>query len=132
MRRSNLASSARVPPAGRKLLPLNHRALPASGRIEATYTDSALQRGPTHCVAGASVWQYVITDGGLNPDVVLVGIGVELAFELIAAAALLQKDVPVLRVRASWRSSLARRTSTTTGTQPPLRAAGHGAHADRG
>ncbi|KAH8111230.1 phosphoketolase [Phellopilus nigrolimitatus] len=52
-----------------------------------------------HCVAGASVWKFASTDGGLKPDVVLVGIGVELTFEVIAAAALLRKEVPALRMR---------------------------------
>jgi xylulose-5-phosphate/fructose-6-phosphate phosphoketolase len=35
----------------------------------------------------------------VDPDVVLVGIGVELTFEVIAAAALLRQLVPALRVR---------------------------------
>ncbi|KAH6913199.1 phosphoketolase [Coprinopsis sp. MPI-PUGE-AT-0042] len=52
-----------------------------------------------HCIAGASVWKFASVDEGLHPDVVLVGIGVELTFEVIAAAALLRKHVPDLRVR---------------------------------
>ncbi|KAI0822473.1 phosphoketolase [Trametes gibbosa] len=52
-----------------------------------------------HCVAGASIWKFASTDGGLTPDVVLVGIGVEMTFEVIAAAALLRVRVPALRVR---------------------------------
>jgi len=52
-----------------------------------------------HCVAGASVWKFASVDEGKNPDVVLVGIGVEVTFEVIAAAALLRKLVPALRVR---------------------------------
>ncbi|THH08012.1 hypothetical protein EW145_g2997 [Phellinidium pouzarii] len=52
-----------------------------------------------HCIAGASIWKFASTDEGINPDVVLVGIGVELTFEVIAAAALLRKEVPALRVR---------------------------------
>ena len=35
----------------------------------------------------------------MAPDVVLVGIGVEVTFEVIAAAALLRKEIPALRVR---------------------------------
>ena len=35
----------------------------------------------------------------MSPDVVLVGIGVEMTFEVIAAAALLRKEIPALRVR---------------------------------
>jgi len=52
-----------------------------------------------HCIAGASVWKFASTNDGVNPDVVLVGIGVEMTFEVIAAAALLRKHVPALRVR---------------------------------
>ncbi|KAL2423827.1 putative phosphoketolase [Exophiala dermatitidis] len=52
-----------------------------------------------HCRAGASLWKFASTDEGLNPDVVLVGIGAELTFEVIAAADLLRKRVPNLRVR---------------------------------
>jgi len=52
-----------------------------------------------HCIAGASVWKFASTDEGVNPDVVLVGIGVELTFEVIAAAALLRRELPELRVR---------------------------------
>ena len=69
-----------------------------------------------HCIAGASVWKFASVDGGVDPDVyvsfprlcyppscygyrVLVGIGVEVTFEVIAAAALLRELVPALRVR---------------------------------
>ncbi|EAU85668.1 phosphoketolase [Coprinopsis cinerea okayama7 len=52
-----------------------------------------------HCIAGASIWKFASVDEGLDPDVVLVGIGVEVTFEVIAAAALLRKHVPELRVR---------------------------------
>jgi xylulose-5-phosphate/fructose-6-phosphate phosphoketolase len=52
-----------------------------------------------HCIAGASIWKFASTDEGKDPDVVLVGIGVEVTFEVIAAAALLRKMLPSLRVR---------------------------------
>ncbi|KAH9945234.1 phosphoketolase [Epithele typhae] len=52
-----------------------------------------------HCIAGASTWKFASTDEGMSPDVVLVGIGVEMTFEVIAAAALLRKEIPALRVR---------------------------------
>jgi len=57
------------------------------------------EEADAHCRAGASVWKFASTDDGLNPDVVLVGIGVEITFEVIAAAALLRKIAPQLRVR---------------------------------
>jgi len=52
-----------------------------------------------HCIAGASVWKFASTEAGVNPDVVLCGIGVEVTFEVIAAAALLRTHAPDLRVR---------------------------------
>jgi xylulose-5-phosphate/fructose-6-phosphate phosphoketolase len=57
------------------------------------------EEADTHCRAGASVWKFCSTEGGLDPDVVLVGIGSELTFEVIAAAHLMRKKVPDLRVR---------------------------------
>lgn len=57
------------------------------------------EEAESHCRAGASVWRFCSTDDGLDPDVVLVGIGVELMFEVIAAAELLRRRAPELRVR---------------------------------
>ena len=56
------------------------------------------EEAENHCRAGASIWKFCSTDDGTKPDVVLVGIGVELMFEVIAAAALLRKIAPELRV----------------------------------
>ncbi|MCJ1283516.1 hypothetical protein MMC26_002846 [Xylographa opegraphella] len=53
----------------------------------------------SHCRAGASVWKFASVDDGLDPDVVLVGIGAEITFEVIVAAAMLRKMAPSLRVR---------------------------------
>ncbi|KXN81336.1 putative phosphoketolase [Leucoagaricus sp. SymC.cos] len=58
------------------------------------------QEANKHCIAGTSVWRFASVDGGINPDVVLVGVGVEVTFEVIAAASLLRKRCPNLRVRA--------------------------------
>ena len=52
-----------------------------------------------HCKAGASIWKFASVDEGIRPDVVLVGIGSELMFEVIAAVAYLRKMAPKLRVR---------------------------------
>ena len=45
------------------------------------------------------MWKFASTDEGLNPDVVLVGIGADLMFEVIAGAALLRQMAPYMRVR---------------------------------
>jgi xylulose-5-phosphate/fructose-6-phosphate phosphoketolase len=52
-----------------------------------------------HCRAGASVWQWASIDEGINPDVVLVGIGDNPTLEAMAAAHILRNDMPELRVR---------------------------------
>lgn len=57
------------------------------------------EEADNHCRAGASIWRFCSTDEGLDPDVVLVGIGTELTFEVVAAAAILRQRCPELRVR---------------------------------
>ncbi len=52
-----------------------------------------------HCRAGASVWQWASIDEGVNPDVVLVGIGDIPTLEVMAAAQILREEMPELRVR---------------------------------
>ncbi len=52
-----------------------------------------------HCRAGASIWQWASTDSGINPDVVLVGIGDNPTVEIMAAAQILREEMPMLRVR---------------------------------
>ena len=53
----------------------------------------------SHCKAGASIWESYSTTFGNDPDVVLVGIGAEMTFEVIAAAAYLRQLVPSLAIR---------------------------------
>ena len=52
-----------------------------------------------HCIAGISVWKQYSTFDGEDPDVVLVGAGVEVTQEVLHAAQLLKKDAPKLRIR---------------------------------
>lgn len=59
----------------------------------------SVEEADKHCQAGASVWKFASVDDGLNPDVVLVGIGSELMFEVVCAAAMLRRKCPELRVR---------------------------------
>lgn len=59
----------------------------------------APEEAENHCRAGASIFKFCSTDDGLDPDVVLVGIGVEIMFEVIKAAEILRKRAPALRVR---------------------------------
>lgn len=59
----------------------------------------SVEEADKHCQAGASIWKFASTDDGLNPDVVLVGIGSELTFEVVVAASILRRMCPALRVR---------------------------------
>ena len=52
-----------------------------------------------HCRAGGSVWQWASTDDGVDPDVVLVGIGDCPTLEVMAAAQILRTELPELRIR---------------------------------
>ncbi len=52
-----------------------------------------------HCQAGASVWRWASTDEGINPDIILAGIGDNPHLEVMAAAQILHNELPELRVR---------------------------------
>ncbi|HZO73590.1 MAG TPA: phosphoketolase family protein [Ktedonobacteraceae bacterium] len=52
-----------------------------------------------HCRAGASVWEWASIDGGVDPDIVLVGIGDNPMLEVMAATQILRDEMPELRVR---------------------------------
>ncbi|KAI9736973.1 MAG: hypothetical protein M1834_000562 [Cirrosporium novae-zelandiae] len=53
----------------------------------------------SHCKAGASIWKFASTDSGYDPDVVIVGVGCEVTFEVVAAAAYLRAKAPHIRIR---------------------------------
>ncbi|KAI9726623.1 MAG: hypothetical protein M1828_000990 [Chrysothrix sp. TS-e1954] len=59
----------------------------------------SVEEADAHCAAGASIWKFASTDSGLRPDIVLVGIGAELTFEVVKAAELLRRMCPAMRVR---------------------------------
>ncbi|GAA5931577.1 hypothetical protein JCM3775_006892 [Rhodotorula graminis] len=52
----------------------------------------SIEEAERHCVAGVSIWENYSVDKGVDPDVVLVGIGYELTEEVIHAAGILRKD----------------------------------------
>jgi xylulose-5-phosphate/fructose-6-phosphate phosphoketolase len=52
-----------------------------------------------HCRAGASIWQWASTDDGVDPDVVLVGIGDNPTLEVMAATQIMRDELPDLRIR---------------------------------
>nr|ODO02235.1 phosphoketolase [Cryptococcus depauperatus CBS 7855] len=57
-----------------------------------------VEQAEKHCIAGASVWEKYSSNRGLDPDIVLVGCGVEVTFEIIAAAAILRNEGIKIRV----------------------------------
>lgn len=59
----------------------------------------SLPEAIAHCRAGASIWRWASTDDGVNPDVVLVGIGDSPTTEVMAAVHILRSELPELRVR---------------------------------
>ncbi|GAA5828193.1 hypothetical protein JCM5353_003885 [Sporobolomyces roseus] len=59
-----------------------------------------VEEADAHCIAGISIWESYSIDKGVDPDVVLVGVGFELQSEVISAASQLKKDFGSdLRVR---------------------------------
>lgn len=58
----------------------------------------SVQEAERNCVAGAMIWDKYSTDGGVDPDVVLVGIGVEVTMEILAASAILRNEGIRVRV----------------------------------
>ncbi|KAK4675958.1 hypothetical protein QC764_507800 [Podospora pseudoanserina] len=71
------------------------------GSKQPTAVYLSAEEAAEHCRQGASIWQFASTPLGPNeePDVVLVGIGVEVTFEVVKAAELLREICPALKVR---------------------------------
>lgn len=69
------------------------------GSKQPTFTLLPPEAAAEHCKRGGSIWKFASTFGGQDPDVVLVGIGVEVTFEVIKAAEILSRLAPELRFR---------------------------------
>jgi xylulose-5-phosphate/fructose-6-phosphate phosphoketolase len=69
------------------------------GSKQPTHVYFTPEEAEIHCRSGGGTLDFASTDNGLDPDVVLVGIGNELTLEVIQAALLLRKRIPQLRVR---------------------------------
>ncbi|HTI13163.1 MAG TPA: phosphoketolase family protein [Dictyobacter sp.] len=59
----------------------------------------SMEEAIAHCRAGASIWQWASTDNGVDPDIVLVGVGDNPTLEVMAAAQTLRDELPELRIR---------------------------------
>lgn len=58
-----------------------------------------MEEAVAHCRAGASIWKWASCDEGVDPDVVLAGIGDEVTVEVMAAVHMLRKEIPQMRIR---------------------------------
>ncbi|MCP5469731.1 MAG: phosphoketolase family protein [Chlamydiales bacterium] len=59
----------------------------------------SMEEAIEHCRAGGGIWKWASTDEGVDPDVVLCGIGDNPHLEVMAAAQILRQEFPHLRVR---------------------------------
>jgi xylulose-5-phosphate/fructose-6-phosphate phosphoketolase len=59
----------------------------------------SMEEAVLHCTRGIGVWDWVSSDQGAEPDVVLACAGDTPTLEVIAAAALLRRHLPSLKVR---------------------------------
>lgn len=95
-----------LPPDANCFLSTVHHCLQSKDKVnliigskQPTATYLSASAAAEHCRIGASAWSFASTDGGANPDVVIVGVGVEVTFEVVKAAELLRTLAPELRVR---------------------------------
>ncbi|KAL6864249.1 D-xylulose 5-phosphate/D-fructose 6-phosphate phosphoketolase [Trichoderma novae-zelandiae] len=102
------AETARVylPPDANCFLSTLHHCLQSKnyvnlliGSKQPTPVYLSAEEAAEHCKNGISIWRFASTHDGEDPDVVLVGIGAEVTFEVIKAAQLLSRLAPNLRVR---------------------------------
>nr|BFF24548.1 hypothetical protein GCM10025732_25130 [Glycomyces mayteni] len=60
---------------------------------------TSMEEAVRHCERGLGIWEWASTDGGAEPDVVLACAGDVPTLEVLAAADLLRKRLPDLKVR---------------------------------
>jgi xylulose-5-phosphate/fructose-6-phosphate phosphoketolase len=95
-----------LPPDANCLLSVADHCLRSHGHVNLIVIDKQPQlqyldarAALQHCSKGASVWEWASTDAGDDPDVVLACAGDVVTMETVAAAELLRRFVPELRVR---------------------------------
>ncbi|GAB4079197.1 phosphoketolase family protein [Modestobacter muralis] len=97
-----------LPPDANCLLSVADHCLRSTDHVNLLVADKqqhlqylTLAEAAVHCAAGASVWEWAGTesDDGSAPDVVLAAAGDVPTLEVLAAAELLRREVPWLRVR---------------------------------
>ncbi|MCS0637485.1 phosphoketolase family protein [Streptomyces sp. LP05-1] len=95
-----------LPPDANTLLVTMERLFTDTGRINLVVAGKhnaaqwlGLEDARRHCAAGASVWRWASTHGGEDPEIVLACAGGIPTVETLAAAQLLRRDLPDVRLR---------------------------------
>lgn len=94
------------PPDANSLLAIMDQCLPSKNIINLMIVNNGdlplwltLEEAIQHCKMGASIWKWASTDEGVDPDLVLVGIGDVMMREVLAAAKIILQEIPQLRIR---------------------------------
>jgi xylulose-5-phosphate/fructose-6-phosphate phosphoketolase len=102
------ASVSRIylPPDANSLLAVMERCLTSTNAINLVVATKQpllqwleIDEARQHCMAGASAWEWAGTAGSSSPDVVFAAAGAIPTVEVLAAAKLLQHDLPSLATR---------------------------------
>ncbi|SDR93624.1 phosphoketolase family protein [Microlunatus soli] len=95
-----------LPPDANSLLVIMDRCLRTTDKINVVVAGKqpapqwmSLSAAREHCRAGAGVWNWASNDDGDEPDIVLACAGNIPTVETLAAASMLRRDAPGLRVR---------------------------------
>jgi len=95
-----------LPPDANCLLSVADHCLRSTNYVNVIVSDKQLHlqyldmdAAIAHCTKGLGIWEWASTDGGSEPDVVLVGCGDIPTQEALAANALLREHFPDLKIR---------------------------------
>src|SRR5207244_5366339 len=95
-------------PDATRHLPVAHRCLRSRNYVNLIVIDKQpqlqwldMETARRHCARGASIWPWASNDGGREPDVVLAAAGDVATLEVVAAAWLVRRHAPELRVRVA-------------------------------
>lgn len=95
-----------LPPDGNCLISTMNHCLKSKNYVNLVIADKldmpqwlTMDEAISHCRAGASIWKWASTEDGVDPDVVMVGIGDDMTAEVLAAAEILLQELPALRLR---------------------------------
>ncbi|MEO3750958.1 phosphoketolase family protein [Streptomyces sp. B6B3] len=106
LNRKSTVTGVYLPPDANTLLVTMERVLADTGRVNVVVAGKQpapqwldLDAARRHCAAGASTWRWASTYDGEDPDLVLACAGGIPTVETLAAADLLRRDLPGVRLR---------------------------------